>query len=163
MTITFRYATKEDARVIGDFQRAQGYHWNIWREEVIARYLPFKHVHVLVAEEAGKMLGFVHWVEGSDVDGPVWHYVGAIVKEIVSPSATRLNVLDALSLRFGKAMGNIGRWKHEASKDDLEGIAYARMVAPTSETVAGNRHIFEGNTAATYAYIEPRVPTELRP
>jgi hypothetical protein len=153
--ITYRPATAKDAPAIGAFQKANGYNWNIWREEVIARYLPLKHVHVLLAYDGEKLVGFVHWVEGEDEKGPVGYYVGAIV-DVTTASQARLDILDTLSLAFGDALGKHGRWVHEASPGDTEGITYARMVAPQSETVVAGRYLFEGDIAATYAHIQSR-------
>lgn len=159
MAIAFRRATtKADAQVIAAHVAAEGYDlakWDNWSAAKLETNAKAPHVQVWIAEDAGVLKGFIHWVEAKTDQGPAGWYVGAVVTKAL-PEKERLALLDTMSLRFGDAFGRKGKWFHEAEADDHEGIAYARMCAPETETPHGSFVLFEGDIAKTYAYILER-------
>jgi hypothetical protein len=147
MPIALRRATVSDAKTIAAFQVAQGYDYPIWQEaNVIANIKAGDHVHIMLAEDGGKIVGLVHWVDAETADGPLCRFVGVLAdKAFTLPD--QFATIRALSLAMCAAHGNKGRWAFTADKAEPTHIAYARWVQPDKEVDLGNRIYFEGDMA----------------
>jgi hypothetical protein len=136
-----------DTKAIAAFQTAQGYDYPIWREDICAANIKAgDHVHIMLALEANKIVGLVHWVDAETDKGPMCHYIGSLVSSAFT-QADRFATLRMLSLAVVTAHGGKGRWCYESPPDDTEGITFARRIQADKEIDLGTRIYFEGDLA----------------